>query len=297
MAGASPHVTLVEEGGWGRPPRPETPGRALASATVTLTLAILGSSVLPVPYAVSRLGVLPGLGIMLAVGLGNSLAGTLLLRSAAALDRHTYEGLAHAVGGPSWKVGAAASAPRLHGCVAPSSSACIAPLALATPLAAAGRKRVHPCCHLPTPYPLAPPPPRAVPSLASRVQLTTEVCLVLLLWGNLTGDFCLLADTGSIAAAALYPGGAPAWLVAGDGRIIMAALALLVVFPLSCLRRMRELEMIGTAGFAFVALLAAIFTGSAAAAGFPALRSGELPLLRPAVAGSLPEAVGVLSFA
>jgi hypothetical protein len=58
-----------------------------------------------------------------------------------------------------------------------------------------------------------------------------------------------------------------------------------------------QLEMIGTAGFAFVALLAAIFTGSAAAAGFPALRSGELPLLRPAVAGSLPEAVGVLSFA
>lgn len=55
--------------------------------------------------------------------------------------------------------------------------------------------------------------------------------------------------------------------------------------------------MIGTAGFAFVALLAAIFMGSAAAAGFPALRSGELPLLRPAVAGSLPEAVGVLSFA
>lgn len=110
MAGPSPHVTLIEDGGWGRAPRPETPGRALASATVTLTLAILGSSVLPVPYAVSRLGVLPGLGIMLAVGLGNSLAGTLLLRAAAALDQHTYEGLAQSVGGPSWRVGGLAAA-------------------------------------------------------------------------------------------------------------------------------------------------------------------------------------------
>lgn len=102
----SPHVTVIEEGGGGR--RPESARHALASASITLTLAILGSSVLPIPYAFSRLGVLPGLAIMLVVAASNSLSGTLLLRCASSLDKGTFESLAETVGGPTWKVRAAA---------------------------------------------------------------------------------------------------------------------------------------------------------------------------------------------
>lgn len=58
-----------------------------------------------------------------------------------------------------------------------------------------------------------------------------------------------------------------------------------------------QLEKAGMAGVAFVAALAAIFVYQASAEGFPAVRSGELPLLRPAVAAGVPESVGVLSFA
>ncbi|KAL4422426.1 hypothetical protein ABPG75_008623 [Micractinium tetrahymenae] len=234
---SSPVLVLVEDGsrrngsgGGAGVDTSDSPRRAFASATMTLTLAILGSSVLPLPFAFSRLGILPGLGIMLAVAGGNALAGTLLLRAAAALDMHSFEGLAEAVGGRAWRLG-------------------------------------------------------------------TEVCLILLLFGNLCGDLCLLADMGSIAAQELFPGGPPGWLVAGGGRAMMAVLAAIVVFPLSCVRHMRELERIATGGILFVALLAGVFIYYAAATGFPAIASGELPLFRPALAANLPEAVGVLSFA
>jgi hypothetical protein len=68
----------------------------------------------------------------------------------------------------------------------------------------------------------------------------TQVCLVLLLFGNLAADYCLLADMGTVAARDLFPAGAaPAWLTAGQGRVVMV-LSLLIIFPLSCLRRMRQ---------------------------------------------------------
>jgi sodium-coupled neutral amino acid transporter 11 len=72
------------------------------------------------------------------------------------------------------------------------------------------------------------------------MQTVTQISLVLLLFGTLCGDIALLADTGRIAAGDLFPGGAPEWLVAGDGRTVMAALVIVVVLPLSCMRRMRE---------------------------------------------------------
>lgn len=62
------------------------------------------STVLPLPWAFSRLGVVPGLAVTLAVALGNALAGTLLLRAAGALDCHSFEGLADRVGGRSWRL-------------------------------------------------------------------------------------------------------------------------------------------------------------------------------------------------
>ena len=127
---------------------PEGYYRALFSATVTLTLAILGrsaqkqqslssvvetfvtpqgcaqmsacssicmyepsfqlafcacSSLLPVPYAFSKTGVLLGILVMLVVAGSNCLTSLLLLKAAGKTGRDSYEGMALAIGGPTWK--------------------------------------------------------------------------------------------------------------------------------------------------------------------------------------------------
>ncbi|CAL8462502.1 g2035 [Coccomyxa elongata] len=78
--------------------------RLLTSAIFTLTLSILGSSVLPVPFAFSRMGVLLGVLTMAAVAYSNSLTSVLLLRAAGLTGHDSYEGVAQAVGGRVWKV-------------------------------------------------------------------------------------------------------------------------------------------------------------------------------------------------
>ena len=62
------------------------------------------SSVLSIPYAWSRLGVLCGLLTQIVVANCNALAAVLLLRTAAKVRQSTYEAVAEAVGGPVWRV-------------------------------------------------------------------------------------------------------------------------------------------------------------------------------------------------
>ena len=64
------------------------------------------SSVLPVPFAFARMGVLPGVVTALVVAYANTLTSTLLLRAAAHTGCYSYEGIAEAVGGRVWKVSA-----------------------------------------------------------------------------------------------------------------------------------------------------------------------------------------------
>ena len=71
------------------------------------------------------------------------------------------------------------------------------------------------------------------------MQAVTEVSLVFLLFGTLCGDYALLADIGKKAIVGLFPG-APGWIHDDPGRIPMILLGLFIVFPLSCLRRIRE---------------------------------------------------------
>ena len=54
-----------------------------------------------------------------------------------------------------------------------------------------------------------PPPLPACPCPSS--QVATEVCLMLLLFGNLCGDLCLLADMGTIAVRQLFPEAQQVW--------------------------------------------------------------------------------------
>ena len=71
----------------------ESSSRAFISAVTTLTLGILGSSILPLPWAFSRTGILPGLGFSLVVAISNAYTGTLLIRAAGHLNKRTYEGV------------------------------------------------------------------------------------------------------------------------------------------------------------------------------------------------------------
>ena len=69
-----------------------------------LTVLALCSSVLPVPFAFSRMGVLLGIVTMAVVAYSNSLTSVLLLRAAGLTGHDSYEGVAYAIGGKGWKV-------------------------------------------------------------------------------------------------------------------------------------------------------------------------------------------------
>ncbi|KAG7667005.1 hypothetical protein Ndes2526B_g04504 [Nannochloris sp. 'desiccata'] len=211
----------------------ESPSRAFRSAVSTLTLGILGSSVLPLPFCFSRLGVFPGLGVALIVAFANAYTGTVLIRAAGHLKKRTYEGT----------------------------------------VAAAFHNK-------------------------AGIRTVAQLALVLLLFGTLAGDAALLADTGQLTLEDLTRGNVPGWL--GDsGRIPMIALVSLLVLPLSLSRRMRSLEYAAVAGIGLLLVLTAVIIQETISAGFPAIVSGELPLIKvaPGAEAQLPEAMSVLFFA
>ena len=78
-------------------------------------------------------------------------------------------------------------------------------------------------------------------SLLSCLQVLTQVSLILLLFGTIVGDFALISDVSARAFKGLAaPETPPAWLVAYDGRGTMCLFALGAVFPLCCLKGMRQ---------------------------------------------------------
>eukprot|EP00878_Enallax_costatus_P003116 GHUV01003315.1.p1 GENE.GHUV01003315.1~~GHUV01003315.1.p1 ORF type:complete len:487 (+),score=112.67 GHUV01003315.1:283-1743(+) len=78
--------------------------KAYRSACITLTLGVLGSSILPIPFAISKTGVLVGCLTMLLVAWANDATSCMLIRAAAATGKPTYEALAEWAGGRPWKV-------------------------------------------------------------------------------------------------------------------------------------------------------------------------------------------------
>lgn len=71
-------------------------------------------------------------------------------------------------------------------------------------------------------------------------QVFTQVSLVLLLWGTMCGGLCLISDVGHMLLQRLGEGQLPGWV---NGRSCMAAVALLVLFPLCLQRHMREVRL------------------------------------------------------
>eukprot|EP00877_Chromochloris_zofingiensis_P007157 jgi/Chrzof1/2695/Cz11g25150.t1 len=97
-------VTWVVEQDTAAPAQSDSKWRAFFSACVTLTLGVLGSSVLPIPFALSKTGVLVGCLTMLVVAWANDATSCMLVRAAALTGKPTYEALAEWAGGKSWKV-------------------------------------------------------------------------------------------------------------------------------------------------------------------------------------------------
>jgi hypothetical protein len=62
------------------------------------------SSILPIPFALSKTGVLVGSLTMLVVAWANDATSCMLIRAAAATGKPTYEALAESAGGRGWKV-------------------------------------------------------------------------------------------------------------------------------------------------------------------------------------------------
>lgn len=82
-----------------------TSRRAFWSAFCTFNLAIMGGSVLPMPYAMSKTGVLVGMLTMVLVALCNDYTTCLTISAAYTTGLDSFEALAHWAGGPQWKVG------------------------------------------------------------------------------------------------------------------------------------------------------------------------------------------------
>lgn len=62
------------------------------------------SSLLPLPYAFSKTGIVVGLFLMTVSALTNAFTARLVLEAGHATGRKSYEGVAEAVGGRRWKV-------------------------------------------------------------------------------------------------------------------------------------------------------------------------------------------------
>jgi amino acid permease len=62
------------------------------------------SSILPIPFAISKTGVLVGCLTMLLVAWANDATSCMLIRAAGATGKITYEALAEWAGGKAWKV-------------------------------------------------------------------------------------------------------------------------------------------------------------------------------------------------
>ena len=246
----------------------ESDSRLLVSSFFTLTLAILGSSVLPVPFAWSRAGLFPGLLIMLVVAAANACACRLLMSAAEETGHDTYDGVAGEAGGEKLKLVTQASLVLLlFGTVCGD-------IALLAEVAPRSLSRLFPA--------------GAAPNSASAAVLPP-----LLLFETLQqqrhnrNSYSHLHQHHQQHRGLALPG----------GRLCAFLLTLFVVTPLCFLRRMRSLEAAAAGGVAVVVALMASVVSSAVISGAPAIVSGEFPIWRPVSAAALPEAAAVLGFA
>lgn len=199
-----------------------------------LTLGILGSSCLPMPFALSNLGLVFGTLATFIVALANSYTGTIVLVASYALNTHTYEDLCFLV---------------------------------------SGRKRV--------------------------VKVVSQCTMFMLLFGTQCASAALLADCGSLFIKGIFQDRIPLPSDAVVNWLGLLVLTGAVVLPLSLKKQIRSLEHAAAAGTVLVIALLIIIATSCILDGFPALRSGDFPVLKipKEFRRDIPESISILSFA
>ncbi|GAB4820976.1 hypothetical protein N2152v2_008022 [Parachlorella kessleri] len=125
--------------------------------------------------------------------------------------------------------------------------------------------------------------------------LLCQVSLVALLFGTNLGALAQLGQGASYAIATHWPT-APAWL-SKEGITPILFFTLDLIFPLTMLRSMRQLEAVGAVGSVIVWLLALAVMAKALSAGLPALRDGGWEPVGFSNLGDISSAVSLFCFA
>lgn len=143
------------------------------------------SSVLPLPFAFSRAGVVLGIATMLVVGFCNAHTCALLLKAAGTTGHDSYEGVAEAIGGKPWKA-------RQQLTQALLADASVRRFTEDRDVRSDTNQNLICSCRC--------------------LQVITQISLFLLLFGTLCGDFALLHDASLRAVNKLWLGSPPGQL-------------------------------------------------------------------------------------
>uniref|UniRef100_A0A383V717 Amino acid transporter transmembrane domain-containing protein n=1 Tax=Tetradesmus obliquus TaxID=3088 RepID=A0A383V717_TETOB len=269
--------------------------KAFYSAFTTFNLAVMGSSVLPMPYAMSHTGAAIGLATMLLVALCNDFTSMLMVNNAYETGLDSYESLALWAGGPKWKVFTQVTLIALLW--GPNSGG----LSLMGDVAQVMCDRAF--GNPPTLGHFFGLPTSNSSSSNSTITAAGATSAFSAAYSPV-GSFDSFAGAAAAAAVSPYASWVPdsllhstnlGWLL--NGQALMVIMTIIAVYPLSCQKHMRSLESAAGVGLLIVAALCGLLGYKAWSQGFPAVTSGEFPLWSLRVTADLPEAFSLLGFA
>ncbi|KAG0630426.1 hypothetical protein M758_1G177400 [Ceratodon purpureus] len=127
-------------------------------------------------------------------------------------------------------------------------------------------------------------------------RLTTEISIVVLLLGTITGSIAQVGEAGAIGLTSIWPN-TPGALINGSGRLLMVLATAVVIWPLCLVSRLRQLEYAGMAGTVIVLWLVGVTVVEASINDLPAVRDGEFAAVGLSSIGLVSQAVSVFGFA
>ncbi|KAJ9521884.1 hypothetical protein QJQ45_024748 [Haematococcus lacustris] len=284
---------------------------------VNLHMPVLRSTILPVPFAFSKLGVIPGCATMAVVAFVNDRTCLMLIRASNLTGRFGFEELAAWAGGRKARVLTQVSLILLlygtlcGGLAFLSDVARImvlkgvpcTPSASGAPSGSSSSSEVSYLAH------------QAVPGLLSAGSYLQQAQLQQRRASSSSSSSGGSSIGGSLSrfhaagpsrrvkggGQGCDPGLEEAWWLQRmrvDGRPAMLLVVALVLFPLCLQRHIRQFEKAATVGVVVIVALMLLIASQAVQQGFPAITSGQVPIwFKPGSAAMLPEAFAVLGFA
>lgn len=128
-------------------------------------------------------------------------------------------------------------------------------------------------------------------------RLTTEISIVVLLLGSITGGIAQIGEAGASGLLSIWPDSIPGALVNGAGRVLMVLVTALIIWPLCCVSRLRQLEYAAMAGTLIVLWLMGVVVVESSMNGLRAIADGELAPVGFNSIGLVSQAVSVFGFA